>query len=141
MNQGGIPTGLQVTESGGKIRDKHVTESRMDYAARRQSCRQQAKSQLCKSALCTQQAGQHQTMLRNLSVLIFSSCTHGFIATCCTYNLTHLRTWCAVDAHKANKGKAAVPEGMQDNVLNLQVIQEVLAQLGDCQPFLLALPS
>lgn len=31
--------GLPVTESRGKIRDKHVIESRMDYAARRKSCR------------------------------------------------------------------------------------------------------
>ena len=127
--------------------------------------RQQAESQPCKSELCTQQAGRHQTMVGALSKPILSSCTHDFIATCHTYDLTYLDTWYAtkqtkerlqcyrcpqskqeqgystIDAHKANKGKAAVPEGVQHNVLNLQVIQEVLAQLGDRQPLLLALPS
>jgi predicted esterase YcpF (UPF0227 family) len=67
--------------------------------------------------------------------------THGFNATCHLHTITQFDTWCAVDAHEANKGKATVPEGVQDNVLNLQVVQEVLAQLGDRQPFLLTLPS
>jgi len=103
--------------------------------------REQAESQLCKSKLCTQQAGQHQTVVGGLSELISNSCTHSFNATCHLHIITQFDTWCAVDAHEANKGKATVPEGVQDNVLNLQVVQEVLAQLGDRQPFLLTLPS
>ena len=73
--------------------------------------------------------------------MISGSCTHDLFATCHVHNLRHPGTQCAIDAHKANKGKGIVPEGMQDNVLNLQVIQEVLAQLGNRQPLLLAFPS
>ncbi len=58
--------------------------------------REQAESQLCKSELCTQQAGQHQTVVRSLSVLISSSRTHDFIATCHTNNLAHSGTWYVV---------------------------------------------
>lgn len=42
--------------------------------------------------------------------------------------------------HNIEAQSEVAPECMENNVLHFQVIQEVLVQLGNCEPLLLALP-